>query len=99
MIRDQILTATQTAIKGSRKVRITFIPEGIGYVSYLQVFATNLGMIELGEDELIILAIVASQQWDGDNNRTVTITLTDEFDITQFANRFQHALEKIEVVS
>ncbi|MBT4722671.1 hypothetical protein HN958_01940 [Candidatus Falkowbacteria bacterium] len=56
-------------------------------------------MIELGEDELIILAIVASQQWDGDNNRTVTITLTDEFDITQFANRFQHALEKIEVVS
>lgn len=97
MIRNQILQAVQEAMKGSRKVKITFIPEGIDYVPYLLAF-NRTGIIQLGEDGLVIMAIAASRKWDGDCNRTTTITLTDKFDENQFAARFQHALEKIEVV-
>lgn len=100
MLRDQILQACRTAMQGSRKVKMTFIeePEAIGYVAYLLGFSMR-GMIELGADELVIRAIVASHDWDGDDNRTITVTLTDRFDEAEFASRFQHALEKIEAVS
>ena len=51
-----------------------------------------------GGAETALTATHASYDWQGDSNRTVTLTLTFRFDENWFADRLGNALEAIEAV-
>ncbi|NQV13229.1 MAG: hypothetical protein HQ530_02910 [Parcubacteria group bacterium] len=98
-MREQIEKAVQTALQGSRKVKITFKQEAIGDINYLLGMAQG-NIVSLGSGvDALLMAIIQTHNWDNDQNRTLTITLTDTFDEDWFVGRMHPALESIEVAS
>lgn len=97
MEREKMRQTLREALGGSRKIRITFKKEAIPEIPYL------LGMLKSGiikidtMDEITLRAVINSKKWDGDANRTLTATLTDQFDEDWFVGRMERALESISV--
>lgn len=48
-------------------------------------------------DEMTLMAVAQTGDWESDRNRTLTVKLTDLFDEDLFVGRMYHALEKIVV--
>jgi hypothetical protein len=89
---EQILTA---AMKGSKKVRFTFRPEGIDEIPYLLGMASN-GIIQLKPgDALTLECVQASGEWERPANRTLEIQLTETFDRGWFEGRMTRACQSI----
>lgn len=102
-MRDQILAAVKTVLApgGSRKVRVTFKREETFAPTYLQAMAMQ-GVIKLENgyaDLALIVAIRQSENWERDENRIFTVTLTDKYDENFFVGRMQRPLENIEAVA
>lgn len=98
-MHENIKQALQEAMKGSRKMRITFKPEATGYVGYLLVM-DRVGIISLSnEDRMVMQGVAESSNWHYDRSRTVTVTIGNRFDENMFVGRMRYALEKIEVVN
>ena len=97
-MRDMIAYAVNVALKGSRKVKITFRRECVRDIPYL------LGMIKAkvvevdSATEMNLRAVLGSYNWGDDSNRTVTVVLAAGFDESWFASRLYRALENIEAV-
>lgn len=97
-MRAKITQAVQEALKGSRKVKITFKRNAISDINYLLGMA-NSGIISLNNADAQVLAIVVrTRNWSVDSNRIVLVTLTAKFDEQWFVQRLWRALEKIETV-
>lgn len=91
---EAILQAQQ----GSSKVKVTFKREATGDLNYLFGMVRN-GVVELDpSDEMVLMAVAQTGDWGGDHNRTVIITLTDQFDEEWFVGRMQRAVESISAV-
>lgn len=90
--------AIQQAQQGSGKVEVIFKREAIGDLNYLFGMVRN-GIIELDPgDEMALMAVAQTGDWEGDHNRTVTITLTNKFDEEWFVGRMRRAVESISAV-
>lgn len=98
-MHTRIRQAVQEALKRSRKVKITFKREALNEVPFL-LGMKNSGTISLnmGDEHVLALAL-RTLEWGVDSNRTLTVTLTGNFDEDWFVNRMRRALEKIEVVN
>ncbi|NQT50149.1 hypothetical protein HQ571_05630 [Candidatus Kuenenbacteria bacterium] len=98
-MRQKIIDTVREALAGSRKVKITFKMTATGDINYL------LGMSEAGiiilnpSDEMVMMAVSRSGDWDGDANRSLEVTLSYKFDEDWFVGRMYRALEKIEGVN
>jgi len=97
-MRDQITEAIRQALNSSRQVEITFKREATDDVVYLlrMIESTNLGIEDA--DVAILWGVVHSKKWEDDNNRTVKVTLFQNFDQSWFIGRMRRALENIIVV-
>jgi hypothetical protein len=98
-MNTQILKqAIQEALKGSRKVEITFRRDALSEVPFL-LGMKNSGIISLNMgDEHVLANALRTLDWGVDSNRTLTVTLTGKFDEDWFVGRMRRALEKIEAV-
>ena len=101
-MRNKILEAVRAALSGSKKVKITFKPTAEqGEVAYL-LGMERTGIIKLdgnnGQDRFILECVMSTGDWGHDNNRTIIVILTDQFDGDWFASRLDRALESIEGV-
>lgn len=93
---ETILDTIQAALRGSRKIRMTFKQRSISDIAYL--LAMNGKIIKLSTgDEMALLAVRMTNDWGADRNRTITITLTDNFDENWFVGRMERAVDKIVV--
>jgi len=96
-MREKIQQVVQTALAGSRKVKVTFKRDATDSVGYLLGMARS-GLFKFQNGaEMNLMGVVASRTWCGDHNRTVTLQLTDQFDLDWFSGRLDRALENIEV--
>ena len=48
-------------------------------------------------DRMTMMAVMGSGNWEHDENRTLEVTLTDDFDADWFISRMRRALDRIEV--
>ena len=95
---DQIRNATNKALAGSKKVRITFGPRNMDDTCYLLALERQ-GVVQLNlMDQAVMMAVCQSRSWDHDSNRTLTITIGQNFDTQLFADRMMRALDRIAAV-
>ena len=98
-MRAQIKEAVKTACTGARKVRITFKRSATGDINYL-LGMKRAGIVEFAHgDEVVLMAVEMSGDWEHDENRVLVVTLTDTFDDEWFVGRMWRALDAIEVVN
>lgn len=97
---NTILDVLRAAQQGSRKVRVTFNKGAISELVYLRgMINSNIISIDLS-DWAVLLAVMESRDWEYDDNRTTTITLTPGYDDggeDWFFGRMRRAIEKIEL--
>ena len=92
---------TLSEIEAGDVLHVRFSKDSIDDVTYL------IGMIQDGiftsPDEVVLMAIALVHDWDGDENRTVTLIVTKQFDgntrIWFFSRRMWGHFEELEVVS
>lgn len=95
--QENITQIIKDAQAGSRKVRCTFKQDACSDTSYL-LGMDRSGIISLETgDRLVMMAVMQSGNWEHDENRTLEVTLTDDFDADWFVSRMRRALDKIEV--
>lgn len=88
-----LLNEINKAQVGSKNLKITFKQACIGDIQYL-ISMHQSGIIKIENDDLIILeAVRESGKWGHNANRMLTISLTDKFDQSWFADRMKRALE------
>ena len=98
MDEQEISTKLRQALAGSKRVKITFINDGISETEWL--LAMDNREIRLSEaDRKNVAAVRQAISWEKIQDRTVTIELTDQFDEGWFLESFAFYLEKIEVVN
>ena len=96
--QENISQVVKDAQSGSRKVRITFKPDAYSDINYL-LGMDRSGIITMkAGDRMTLMAVMGSGNWEHDENRTLEVTFTDEFDGEWFISRMRRALDKIEVV-
>lgn len=96
-----ITDAVQEAKNGSHKVRITFEKSAEKTDVYYLLGMKRNGIIAFQNpmDEAVMMAVAQSGDWEHDDNRTLTLTLTETFDAEWFIGRMRRCLENIEVVT
>ena len=95
--QENITQVVKDAQAGSRKVRCTFKQDAYSDISYL-LGMDRSGIIALKTgDRMVMMAVMGSGNWEHDENRTLEVTLTDDFDSDWFVGRMRRALEQIEV--
>ena len=89
----------KTAESGSRKVRITFKKSAEKTDVYYLLGMKRNGIIAFQNpmDEAVMMAVAQSGDWEFDDNRTLTLTLTETFDADWFIGRMRRCLENIEI--
>jgi hypothetical protein len=99
MNHKKVIEALTTAQSGSKKVRIRFIREATDGAYYLLQMG-RAGSVEMdGFIPAILMAVVASRDWENDDNRTVEVTITDKFQPDKFRPVMADFIEAIEVVN
>jgi hypothetical protein len=95
--QENINQVVKDAQAGSRKVRVTFKPDATSDLNYL-LGMDRSGIITLkGGDRLTMMAVMQSGRWEHDENRTLEVAFTDDFDADWFIGRMRRALDQIEV--
>jgi len=90
-----IAETVKAALKGSRKLRITF-KKGAESADVNYLLGMERGGIIAFQnpmDKMVMMAVAQSGDWDGDQNRTTVLTLTDSFDAEWFIGRMRRPLE------
>lgn len=64
----------------------------------LSYFGMMNGRNLIIEGAVMIMAIVQSRYWDGDDNRTFIVTIPEGFDPDWFVKRLCNGLEKVEIL-
>lgn len=99
---DEVVTHAQTS---GKNISITFKPEAIPDLNYLQGMI-RAGIIELSPaDECTMFAVLQSGSWDRSSNRTMAVKLTPKFaldfmgNLNWFCGRMWRALESAKVAA
>ena len=95
--QENITQVVKAAQDGSRKVRVTFKQDAYGDISYLLGMDRSRIITMKAGDRMTLMAVMGSGSWERDENRTLEVTFTDEFDAEWFISRMRRALDKIEV--
>lgn len=90
---DDLRTAMNLAVAQGKDVSLTFKTSAIAEVSYLIAMNNAAGVVLNNGDLLTLMAVNASGDWDGDHNRTVTITPSKDYNENWFLGRMGRALE------
>jgi hypothetical protein len=97
-VEIKITDAIEKALKGSRKVDVTFRKEATAEAALL-IKMSVAGQVEIFLLEEVNLTVTAKEgRWENDCHRKVTVTFTDTFDQDLFISQMSSALEGIEVV-
>jgi len=96
--QENISEVVKAAESGSRKVNITFKQDAQSDINYLLGMDRSKIITMKAGDRLTLMAVTQSGSWERDENRTLEVTFTEEFDSDWFIGRMRRALEKIEVV-
>jgi hypothetical protein len=98
-MREKIQQAVQTALTGSRKVKITFKRDATDSVGYLLGMGRSGLFKFMNNAEGNLMAVAQSRNWGSDQNRSVTLELTPSFDLDWFSGRLDRALENIVAIN
>lgn len=91
-------------LKGStdrpRKLQITFkdSTEGIRGAVNLRLVAANFHVEISPASDATLEVVLAFDEWGGPQNRTVVVTLADDYNIKRFAEELKGSLEKFEFI-
>ena len=83
-----------------RKLKITFkdSKDSIHGANNLLLIASSGEVMISVEDEATLEAVTAFGEWGGPQNRTVTVTLRDDYEIQSFAEELRGFLECFEFI-
>ena len=106
-MREQILRVVREALKGSRRVRITFdrkakneAEQDLEFFSIMSLIAMDDAGISLSNNDKNTLRMFTRFGcWQNDKEHIMVITLTDEFEEERFVNKMHHVLKNIEIAN
>jgi hypothetical protein len=97
-MKAEIADALREALNGSRQVEITFKHNAIQDILFLFGMLSPFNLRIEDAHTIILESAVESGEWEHDNNRTVVVTLLQNFDQSWFIDRMGRALENISAV-
>jgi hypothetical protein len=97
LMREKILNATQEALQGSHKIKITIRKDSANKIFCLTKTSLS-GVTSLNGKRLILMLAEQTGSWENDLDREIIATLAKDFDHHRFAEQMHDTLEKIEVV-
>ena len=97
MKRQEFLDVVKAVGVGNR-IKITYKDNAIPTLPYL-IGMYNAGLFTLEDPGLSLLyAIVRSQKWDREQNKTFLLVITESFDLEWFVDRLHWDVESVEVI-
>jgi hypothetical protein len=98
MTRKKILQILRYAANSTREIEVTLKRESVRQVLPL-LLMSHCGYIAIDSgDQFVFMAAFKLNEWDGDENRTGALTLTDKFSESMFIGKLGNAIENIRVV-
>ena len=100
MKQEDILKVVQAALKGIKKVKVTFKPKMAYRIAYYLVRMHYCGLISFNSDDNLLLKnVIQGDNLDGDKVYALTITFTDTFKVVTFLELMENTIDTIEIVS
>lgn len=87
-----------SGVKTGDALKLRFHERAAADLIYVQAM-NRAGIIKIDDkDMILVMAIVASGDFAGDQNRNLTVTVGDRWDQEYFATHMRHALESLQTI-